>query len=364
MAGDYYKVLGVSRDASPEEIKKAYHKLAHKYHPDKGGDEKRFKELSEAYQILSNQEKRKTYDTYGSNAFKGAGFGAGTQGGWPFGQGGFGQGGFNMNFGGEDVGDIKDIFDIFFDGMGGTTRRRKTYKRGGDLELIAEITLEEAKAGKIIETSFDTFLKCKTCEGVGHDASAGFDTCSHCAGRGEVKEDRFTFFGNFSQVVPCKKCLGNGQIPKKTCSHCKGSGRIKGSKSVKFEIRPGIEDGQIIKLVGQGESGEYAQEPGDLYVRVKVKPHSVFVRRGNDVYATVPASITDILLARKKTMKGLGGGTVTYNIPAGFDLRDEIRVKGEGMTRSGDLVIQLDARSPKHLSSKAKKLIEDLEKEI
>ncbi len=363
MADDYYKILGVSRGASADEIKKAYHKLAHKYHPDKGGDEKRFKEVNEAYQVLSNTEKRKQYDAFGSAAFNQGGFG-GANGFGGFGSQGFGQGGFNMNFNGEDMGDIKDIFDIFFDGMGGGGRRRKTYKRGGDLELIAEITLEEAKAGKIIETSFDTFLRCETCKGVGHEAEAGFDTCSHCAGRGEVKEDRFTFFGNFSQVVPCKKCLGQGQIPKKTCGTCKGSGRIKGSKKVKFEIRPGIEDGQIIKLVGMGEAGEHAQEPGDLYVRVKVKPHSVFTRRANDVYTTVSVSMVDVLLSRKKTIKGLGGATLTYAIPADFDLRDEIRIKGEGMTRSGDLVIQLDARSPKHLSSKAKKLIEELEKEI
>ncbi|OGY59289.1 MAG: hypothetical protein A3B23_03670 [Candidatus Colwellbacteria bacterium RIFCSPLOWO2_01_FULL_48_10] len=360
---DYYKILGVNREASADEVKKAFHKLAHKYHPDKsGGDEKKFKEVNEAYQALSNPEKRKQYDRFGKAGFNGGGFGAGS------GFGGF-QGDpsqWNVNFDGEsgNFGDFKDIFDMFFDGGMGGRGRRKTYKRGGDLEMAAEITLDEAKRGKAIETSFDTVVQCKECKGIGHDAKEGFGPCAHCGGRGETREERSTFFGNFSQVVTCKKCHGRGQIPNKICARCSGVGRVNGKQSIKFDIRPGVEDGQIIKVRGMGEAGEHGLEAGDLYVRVRVKPHQAFTRQGNDLLVSVPATIVDVLLGRKMTLKGLDGKPVSFHIPAGHGLGHEIRVKGEGMTSGGDLVVKLDIKSPKHLNAKARKLIEDLEKEI
>lgn len=361
---DYYKILGVDKNSSPTEIKKAYHKLAHQHHPDKGGDEKKFKEINEAYQILSNPEKKKQYDTFGS---AGPGFGAGGPfgGGNPFGgaQGNpFGGGGWNVNFNGGNTEDIQDIFDMFFGG--GRGGRRKTYRRGNDLEMIVQITLEEAKSGKTVENTFNTFVECDKCNGVGHNADAGFDTCSHCNGKGETREERSTFFGKFAQVVACKKCGGAGKIPKDICKKCSGEGRVRADKKIKFEIRPGIEDGQIIKIPGMGEAGEHNQPSGDLYVRVRVKPHKDFKRVGNDIYTSVPVKITDALLGSKQKVENLGGEEVEFSIPSGFDLRDEIKVKGKGMTSSGDLIIKPEIQTPKKLNSKAKKLIEELEGEL
>lgn len=353
---DYYKLLGVEKTASQDEIKKAYLKLAHKYHPDKsGGDEKKFKEINEAYQTLSNTEKRAQYDRFGKGY-------ANMGGGQGFGQGFGGMGGFNVNFDG-DMGDLQDILEGLFGGFGGGKSRR-TYKRGGDLEMDATITLEEAKAGKKIETKFDTVVECKTCGGIGHDPKAGFTECSFCNGRGQIKEERKSFLGNFAQVVTCKKCMGAGKIPKKVCSDCGGLGRVKGSRTVEIDIRPGVDEGQIIKIKGYGEAGEHGTEPGDLYVRIHIKKHPMFERRGNDVFVNHPVSIVEAMLGKRQEIKNLGGKNISFEIPAGFNLKDELRVKGEGMTPAGDLVIRLETKTPKHLTSKAKKLLEDLEGEL
>ena len=356
---DYYKILGVEKNASAEEIKAAYRKMAHKYHPDKsGGDEKKFKEINEAYQVLSNPEKRANYDRFGK--------GFANMGGQGF--GGFRQGAgaeWNFDFGGADVGDLQDILESIFGGFGGATRqRRRTYKRGGDLEMMSEITLEEAKSGKTVQAKFETFVECADCKGVGFDPKGGFDECSQCNGRGEIREERRSFFGNISQVVVCRKCHGAGKIPKKSCTNCRGMGRIRGFRNATVEIRPGIEDGQIIKVKGMGEAGEHGMEAGDLYVRIKIKPNPNYERRGNDIHVRYPISIVDALLGKRKEIKNLGGKIVHFEVPPNFNLRDEIRVRGEGMTLAGDLVIKLDVKTPKHISSKAKKALEELEGEL
>lgn len=370
---DYYKILGVSKNSSAEEIKAAYRKLAHKYHPDKsGGDEKKFKEINEAYQVLSNAEKRSQYDRFGRNF---AGFNAGNAGqgfggfdpsGFGFGQAGFGKNNFDgqWNFSGSDMGDLQDIIESLFGMGGGSRQKRRTYRRGGDLEMAVDITLEEAKTGKKIESKFETFIDCASCKGIGHDPKAGMDECQQCSGRGEVREERRSFFGNISQIVTCKKCGGMGKIPKKQCAACKGAGRIRGSRDVLIEVRPGVEDGQIIKIKGMGEAGEHGTEAGDLYVRIHVKPNPNFERRGSDIHVRVPVSIVDAMLGRKKEVRNLGGKTVHFEIPPGFNLKDELRIRGEGMTHSGDLVLHFDAITPKHLSPKARKMLEDLEGEL
>lgn len=366
MQDDFYKILGVSKEASTDEIKKAYIKLAHKYHPDKsGGDEKKFKEVNEAYQTLGNAEKRAQYDRFGrAYANMGRGQGGGF-GGFEQGFGGFGTEGSNMNFGGGDMGDLQDILEgLFGGGMGGGRSRRKTYRRGGDLEMDLSITLEEAKSGKTAQSKFETAVACNVCKGVGHNPEKGFDECSYCGGRGETREEKRTFFGNFAQVVTCKKCGGSGKIPKEVCSTCRGLGRVKGERNVTVEIRPGVEDGQIVKMKGMGEAGEHGMEGGDLYVRIHVKRDSNFERKGNDLCVTVPVSIIDAMLGRRKELRNLGGKIVHFEIPAGFNLKDELRVKGEGMTSSGDLVIGFNVKTPKHVNAKAKKLLEDLEGEI
>lgn len=353
---DYYAVLEVEKTASIEDIKKAYRRLAHKYHPDKaGGDEAKFKEINEAYQILSNPEKRRQYDRFGS-----AGFGAGGPG---QGYGGFNGGTWNVNMGGfEDISDLGDIFDAMFGGSAG--RQRRTYRRGSDLEIPISITLEEAKTGKAVDLDFETFVTCATCKGVGHDAATGTDVCDRCGGKGEIKEMRKTFFGNFAHVVACSKCGGEGKIPKKLCAICKGTGRTHGKRHMKLEIRPAIEDGQIIKLVGMGEAGEKQAGTGDLYIKVRIKPHQTFIRRGNDLYIKLPATIIDILLQKKIEVPLLGGGTKTVAIPSGYNIVEPLHVKGEGMTSGNDLIVTFEIRTPKKMSKQAEELLKELAKHL
>lgn len=353
---DYYEVLGIQKNASKEDIKKAYRSLAHKYHPDRpSGNAEKFKEVAEAYQVLSDDNKRQQYDRFG-RAF-------GVGGGFP---GGFPGGGFSWDFdfsGVEDAGELEDIFNAFFEGLG-IRQRRRTYTRGTDLELVTEITLEEAKSGKVLKLDYDTLVECATCGGAGYEAKAGLKKCDYCGGRGEIKEDRNSFFGQFSRVVSCKNCRGTGQIPKEPCAHCEASGRVKGKRSAEIEIRPGVLDGQIIKVKAMGEAGERQSGAGDLYLRVKVKPHPIFERRGNDLYREAQINLLDVLLGKEVKTTTLDGKGIKVKIPAGFELGGELRVKGEGIMPEGDLVIRLKVNTPKHLNAKVKKLLEDLDKEL
>lgn len=370
---DYYKILGVNKGASEEEIKKAYRRLAHQYHPDKaGGDETKFKEINEAYQVLSDRTKRANYDRFGA-AEPGAGFswggGAGQEwGGFPGGINweGFGfPGGEGGNY--SDFGDIGDIFESFFEGLGVKPRRR-TYERGSDLEMIEEITLEEAFRGVTKNLKIKTSLRCEHCKGQGSDVSAGFATCSVCGGQGEIREQHRTFFGTFSQVKACGKCGGSGQIPNKICSSCKGSGKVSGEREVKVEILPGVEDGQLIKIKGMGEAGERGTAAGDLYVRVRVKPHPVFERRGNDLVVKKELKVFDLLLGRRMEIPTISGGKINVEIPEHFNLKENLRIPGEGMPRfgsygRGDLLVNFTVKAPKKLSAKARKVLEELERE-
>ena len=367
MKKDYYQILGVNKDASQEQIKEAYRKLAHKYHPDKaGGDEKKFKEINEAYQILSNKEKRAQYDQFG-DAFSNMG-----QGGFNYSQGnpfagfdfgGFGQGeNINVNF--EDLG---DIFETFFGG--GRSSRQQRKRRGGDLETTQEITLEEAFRGINKEVNFNTFGQCKNCAGLGHIDKEGFDKCSNCDGKGEIKEIKKTFFGQFAQVKACPKCEGLGKIPKKICSVCTGTGKIKERKDVNFFIAPGIDDGQILKIVGAGEAGEKGSTFGDLYIRIHILPHPVFQRKGNDLYIKKEVKLTDILLNKKIDIPTISGEKINIQIPEGFELQNKLEIPNEGMPKfegrgRGNLYIEFRIKNLKKLTSKAKKLLEELNNEI
>ncbi|MDP2650842.1 MAG: DnaJ C-terminal domain-containing protein [bacterium] len=349
---DYYEILGIKKTASKEEVKKAYRSLAHKHHPDRpGGSAERFKEVSEAYQILSDDEKRQQYDKFGGAFSSGSGFPGGAWG-WDF------------DFSGvEDASELEDIFNAFFEGLG-IKQKRRTYVRGADLELAAEITLEEIKAGKVLKLDYGSLVECKTCGGAGYESKAGLKKCDYCGGRGEIREDRSSFFGQFSRVVTCKHCRGAGQIPKEPCATCDASGRVKGKRQAEIDIRPGVIDGQIIKVKGIGEAGERQAGAGDLYLRVKIKPHSIFERRGNDLYRQAEINLLDVLLGKEIKTTTLDGKEIKVKIPPGFELGGELRVKGEGIISEGDLVIRLKVNTPKHLSSKVKKLLEDLEKEL
>lgn len=360
MAKDYYHILGVSRDASEEDIKKAYRKLAHQHHPDKsGGDEQKFKEINEAYQTLSNGDKRSQYDRFGKTF----------DGGNPFSGGGFDFNGQGFDFDASQFGDFGNVSDIFEAFFGGGAQRRKTYHRGADLETSHEITLEEAFRGTAAAVHFSTFISCSSCEGMGHFAKEGFAKCATCEGRGEIRETRQSFFGQFSQVRACTKCSGQGQIPNKICGACNGSGRIKSEKNIHIEIAPGIADGQLVKVVGAGQAGERGAGAGDLYVRIKIKHHPIFKRTNDDLIVKKMLSLTDVLLGKKVEVSTIGGGKLHLEIPSGFNLRERLRIPGEGMPklgahRRGDLYVEFDLETPKKINAKAKKLLEDLEKEL
>lgn len=357
---DYYKILGVEKGASADDIKKAYRKLAHQHHPDKaGGDEAKFKEINEAYQVLSDAEKRKRYDQFGTaDGFPGFGGGSG-----PF-------GGFDVRFEGQnfgDFGDLGDIFETFFGG--GTRARRKTYQRGSDVEFGVEISLEEAFHGTAKKISFSVPVKCTTCSGKGGEASAGMATCTTCDGKGEIREQRNTFFGAFAQVKQCSACAGTGSIPKKMCATCKGTGRVRGERTVEVELLPGIHADQIIKVAHMGEAGERGSQEGDLYVRVKIKAHRTFERHGDDLVVRHELNLVDLLIGKKIDISTVSGGKVSVEVPAHFNLREPLRIPGEGMPRfgsfgRGDLLVDFSIKAPKKFSGKAKKLLEELEGEL
>lgn len=357
MAKDYYKVLEISKSASEDEIKKSYRRLAHKYHPDKaGGDEKKFKEINEAYQVLSNKEKRTQYDRFG-RVFEGAGGFPG--GGGPFGGFDFGFDPSNL----EDLSGISDIFDAFFEGIG--VKRRKTYERGADIEAVKEISLEEAFRGSAMDVAVETFVECGECGGLGHFPKEGFAKCGACAGKGEIRENRQTFFGQFSQVRACNKCRGQGEIPNRICKGCSGAGRIKSRRSIRVDIAAGIADGQLIKVSGAGQAGERGAGAGDLYIRVRIKPHPVFKRAGNDLAVKEQVDILRVLKGEKIEVPTLQGGKIMVEIPAGFNLNERLRIPGEGMPKfgsfgRGDLYVEFGVKVPK-ISSKLKKALEDFE---
>ena len=367
---DYYKILGINKGANEEEIKKAFRRLAHKYHPDKGGDEKKFKEINEAYQVLSNKEKRSQYDRFGQ-VFEGAagpGFGGfGFE--WPFDftqEEPFSE--VKFDFGGGDFGDLSDIFDAFFEGLG-VRQKRRTYRRGADIQIVQEIALEEAFQGTEKKINFRVAVRCEKCNGLGHDPKAGFDKCGICAGQGEIKETRQSFFGNFVQVKTCGQCFGTGQIPKKVCEACRGSGKVVAERTITVEIRPGIEDGQIIKIQSAGEAGEHGTKEGDLYVRIKIKPHPVFKRQGDDLIIKKEVNLIDLLLGKKIEISTISGNKLKVEIPADFDLKSNLRISGEGMPRfgsygRGNLIVELTIKTPKRMNERTKKILEDLEKEL
>lgn len=356
---DYYEILGIGKNATDEEIKKAYRKLAHEHHPDKkGGNTEKFKEINEAYQTLSDKNKRSQYDRFGSaNPFNGSGF---------EGFHSYGAQGFDGSY--SDLGDLGEIFDSFFEGLG-VKPKKKTYQRGADIEVGLEITLEEAFRGIVKKFKISSHIRCEACSGKGADSSSGFTACNTCAGQGEIKEQSRTFFGSFYQVKPCQNCHGQGQIPNKICAVCHGSGRKSAEREVSVEILPGIQDNQIIQLKKMGEAGERGAAEGDLYLRIRIKSHSMFYRQGDDLITRKELNIVDLLLGKKIEITTVQGGKINLDIPTHFNLREDLKIKGEGMPHfgsygKGDMFVKFLIRAPKKPNSKAKKLLEDLEKEL
>lgn len=357
MSKDYYKILGVDKNASDDEIKKAFRKLAHQYHPDKqGGNAEKFKEINEANQVLSDKAKRQQYDQYGSDFVQGN-HGAG--GGNPFG----GAGGFDFG-NAEDLGDLFGGFGDMF-GFGGGGRSKK--QQGADVVVDAEITIQEAAFGTEKKFSLNKLGKCDTCSGSGGAPGSKVSDCKTCGGRGQVKRIQNTILGAMQSVATCSDCHGSGKIPEKRCTKCSGTGTHKRSEDLKINIPAGIDDGQTIRVTGHGEAAPYNGVPGDLYIRVHVKEDKNLERDGDDIHSNIHISYPRAVLggeAKTHTLEGV----VTIKIPEGIQSGELIRLKGKGVTKRGgargDHYVRVIVDVPKKISRAAKKLLEELDEAL
>jgi len=359
MAKDYYGILGVQKDATEDDIKKAFRKLAQKYHPDKkGGDEAKFKEASEAYAVLSDKKRRAEYDAYGRSF---AGFGG--QGGQGFGDfdfAGFARGfdgfsaGNGSSFGGEF--DLGDIFGEFF---GGQNPRRA---RGRDVSLDIELSFREAIFGSERRVLVAKMGECNHCKGSGARPGSALISCAACNGRGEVREARNSFFGSITTSRPCPRCHGRGQVPEAPCESCKGLGITRREEEIHVVVPPGVADGEMIRMPGRGEAATGAPA-GDLYVKLHVKPDPSYTREGNNLLTTLPIKLTDALLGASFTIRSIDG-EIALEIPAGINHGELIRVSERGVPHGrgsrGDLLVRVEIQLPHKLSPTAKELIEKL----
>lgn len=348
---DYYKILGVSPDASPEEIKKAYRRLAHKYHPDKGGDEKKFKEIAEAYQVLSNKEKRAQYDRFG-RTFEGMG---GFEGG-DFWRDFRPEEGFGFDF------DLEDLFEDFF-GFGRRTRRRTN--RGRDLEVEIKIDLEDTLKGVKRNLALRNLVGCQRCQGRGAEPGSQLKECFSCRGTGEVQQMKRTIFGTITRYIRCPECQGEGKIPENPCNVCRGEGRIEKEVNIEIFIPAGVDSGQTLKIEGRGEAGRRGAKSGDLYVRVFVRPHKIFERKGDDLYISVPISFSQAALGDEVEVPTLEGRKIFLKVPPATQSGKILRISGKGIPHfsgwgRGDLYVQLEIKTPKRLTKTQKELLKKL----
>lgn len=345
---DYYDILGISREASADEIKKAYRKTALKYHPDmNAGDreaEEQFKEAAEAYEVLSDREKKKLYDLYGHEGLKGIGFA--------------GFGGFEDIFSA-----FGDIFDGFF-GFGGGRSRTTRARRGNDLRYDLDLTLEEAYQGKEEEIVFDRFDSCDICNGTGIAAGSEPATCPSCNGRGETIRSQ----GFFQIRTTCSTCNGTGAIIVDPCTSCDGRGRVRAKRRVLVRIPPGVDTGSQLRISGEGESGENSGPAGDLFVVIHVRDHDFFEREGDDLRCQIPVSFVDAALGTEISIPVIDGSEDRrVVIPEGSQPGHVIRIKGCGMPslkrakRRGDLFVQVMLKTPTHLSQRQRELLMEFE---
>jgi len=349
---DYYELLGINKDASEGDIKSAFRKAAKQYHPDlHPGDaeaEKRFKEINEAYEVLSDPQKRAQYDQFGHAAFDPS------QGGSGFGGGGFGFGGF------------EDIFSAFTGGFGGFGggRRNTGPVAGNDLRYNLTITFEEAAFGAKKEILVPREENCATCGGTGAKPGTQPATCSVCGGSGQVRAQQSTMFGSFATVRPCDACGGTGKIIKEPCADCKGRGRVNKSKRIVVNVPAGIDNGQVLTMRGEGEAGIRGGPSGDLYISITVKPHKLFERRGYDLYLNMDVPMTVAALGGEIQVPTLMG-SVKYNIPEGTQPGTTFRLREQGILRlnsaqKGDLLVKANVVIPKKLNDEQREIVRRL----
>lgn len=354
---DYYEVLGVQKGASDDEVKKAHRKLAKQYHPDLNRDNpeaaEKYKELNEAYEVLSDKEKRQKYDQFGF---------AGVDPSYGGGAGGAYGGGFG------DFGDLGDIFSSFFGGgFGGgrSTTRRNAPQRGESIRQSVILSFEEAAFGCEKEITIDRIENCEECGGTGAAKGTSPETCSNCRGTGTVTQTQRTPLGMFQTQAACPHCHGTGKIVKTPCSKCSGAGRVRKSRTLKVNIPAGIDEGQSIQLRGQGNAGVNGGPSGDLLVTVSIRPHPVFTRDGSNVICEIPISFAQAALGDSLQVPTIDG-RIEYKIPEGTQTGTVFRMKGKGIQNvngrgRGDQFVRVNIEVPKNLSEKQKRLLREFE---
>ena len=344
---DFYEILGVQKNASDDDIKKSYRKLAMKYHPDRNKDDKeserKFKEVSAAYEILKDSEKRSAYDQYGHDAFR---------------QGGGGQG-----FG-DFGGGFSDIFEEFFGGGFGGQSRQRGPQRGNDLRYNMSISLQEAYTGKKSQIRIPSYEGCDLCSATGSADKTGPSTCSTCGGQGKVRSTQ----GFFSIERPCPTCGGEGSSIKNPCLKCSGTGQVKKQKTISVTIPAGVDTGTRIRISGEGEPGQRGAGNGDLYIFVEVQKDKLFEREEENIFCQIPISITTAILGGDVEVPTIEGKKARLNIPSGTQSETQFRLKGKGMsilrqTRRGDMYVEANVEIPVNLNSKQKAILQEFEKE-
>ena|ERR1700722_92718 len=365
---DYYEVLGLARNAGQDEIKKAYRKSALKYHPDRNpGDkeaEKKFKEISEAYEVLSDEKKRQIYDQYGADALRGAAMGGG---GGPGGHAGFSSmeealRTFMGAFGGGGGGG-ESIFDSFF----GFESEAEGERQGASKKMNLSISFEEAMKGVEKEVALNNYTTCSPCEGSGAASSSAIKKCTRCKGSGQIHQSR----GFFSMTSVCPQCYGKGKTVTDSCQECRGGGRVKKKQQITIKVPPGIDTGMRLRMSGYGDAGEGGGPAGDLYVFITVEPHSVFQREGDDVFVELPLSFSEAALGCKKDLPTPHSGSCRISIAEGTQTGKVLRVKGEGSPNvhgrgRGDMLVKISVETPVDLNDKQKELMRqfgEMEKE-
>lgn len=354
---DYYNILGIEKNASKDDIKKAFRKLASQYHPDKKtGNETKFKEISEAYAVLGDEKKRAEYDAYG-HAFQGAGPNGGF-GGFNWSQGAQGFNGQGFEF------DINDIFENFGDMFGGFGRARGQ-ARGRDISIDIELSFQEAVFGVTRKVLLTKNSACTYCDGTGAKAETEMISCTTCNGNGKIRETKQSIMGNFTTVRECSACAGRGSVPKEKCGHCAGTGISRQEEEVSVNIPAGIKNGEMIRMTGRGEAIQNGI-PGDLYIKIHVHSHPNLKREGDNLVSDLPIKLTDALLGNTYSVETLDG-KVEMKVPSGVKHGEMLRIKGKGVpnngNRRGDFLVRIRVETPGKLSRKAKQLIEQLRDE-
>ncbi len=356
MASDYYQTLGIPKTASADDIKRAYRKLAHEHHPDKDkGNADKFKEVNEAYQVLSDPQKRQQYDQYGTTFQNGGGGG----------RGGFDPSGFSQGFGfnGQNF-EFDDAFDIFSDIFGGGQGRRQSNRRGVDLEMEINLGFSEAVFGVEKELSIDKKDTCAKCEGSGAEPNTKVEACPKCHGTGQIRGMRRTIFGQVSTVVTCDRCDGTGKVPDHPCTECKGTGTKRRVKRLKIKIPAGVDSGMRIRVSGEGEVGYRGSNAGDLYLHISVDKHPIFTRNGLEILSEAPVSFYQAALGGEIEADTVDG-KVTVKVPAGTQSGKVLRLKNRGVpimqsSRRGDHLLTVRVVTPTKLTKKEKEIFKKL----